>query len=111
MLHIRDSLAGDLRSPFDHNFALSVLEETGAAQPEYDSRFDRRSRWNRYGDAGDEKEQDARSVDFEVIEVSDAWRYLDQWVDIENRPVDFGKLPPAEGEVLPGGRAGRRGSG
>jgi hypothetical protein len=38
-----------------------------------------------------------------VIEVSDAWHYVDHWVDAQNRSVDFGKLPLNENEILPAG--------
>ena len=79
------------------------IEESGPAQPAYDSRYDRRSRWNRYRDADDEEGEDPSSEAFEVIEISEASRYVDQWVDVEDRPVEFGKLPLAEGELLPAG--------
>lgn len=51
----------------------------------------------------DEEEEAAVRDDFDVIEVSDAWHYVDHWVDAQNRSVDFGKLPLNENEILPAG--------
>jgi hypothetical protein len=76
------------------------IEESGPAQPNYDP-YDRRSRWGRRD--YEEKEEDAGSGDYEVVEVSDSSQYLDQWIDAQDRPVKFGKLPLHDGEVLPAG--------
>jgi len=78
------------------------LEENGPAQPDYDSHAYRGSRWRQYDEEGVEDE-DASSEDFEVIEVSDGSQHIDQWRDTQDRPVDFGKLPLEDGEVLPAG--------
>jgi hypothetical protein len=79
------------------------IEEYGPAEPKYDGGYGyrRRSRWRSYDD--EEVEEDASSDDFEVIEVSDGQQYIDQWVDAQDRRVDFGKLPLGEGELLPHG--------
>jgi hypothetical protein len=79
------------------------IEEYGPAQPKYDGGYGygRRSRWRSYDDEA--VEEDASSDEFEVIEVSDSSSYLDQWVDAQDRRVDFGKLPLGEGELLPHG--------
>jgi hypothetical protein len=79
------------------------IEETGPAQPDYEGGYGygRRRHWHRYDD--EEVKEDASSDSFEVIEVSDASRFIDQWVDTENRPVAFGKLPLEDGEALPAG--------
>lgn len=76
------------------------IEESGPAQPNYDCYQARRGRWGRYDD---DEGEDAGSDDFEVIEVSDSSQYVDQWVDPKDRPMDFGPLPLADGELLPAG--------
>jgi len=86
------------------------IEETGPAEPHFEmyGYGSWQSRW-RDDDGSDEEEdlaeEDEAAVraDFDVIEVSDAWHYVDHWVDAENRPVDFGKLPLKENELLPAG--------
>lgn len=75
------------------------IEESGPAQPAYDSY--RSSRRRRYRD--DDEDADVSSDEFEIIEVSDVSRYLDQWRDCGDRVIDFGKLPLADGEILPDG--------
>lgn len=74
------------------------IEESGAAQPNYDHYGSGRGRYY-----DEDEEDDEGSDDFEVIEVSDSWQYVDQWVDREGCPVDFGPLPLADGELLPAG--------
>jgi len=86
------------------------IEETGPAEPHFDMYESRgwRSGWqddnapDEDEDLEQEKEADGRD-DFDVIEVSDAWHYVDHWVDAQNRSVDFGKLPLKENELLPAG--------
>jgi hypothetical protein len=86
------------------------IEETGPAEPHFAMYGDGgwHSEWQDE-DASDEEddlaEEQAAAVhdDFEVIEVSDAWHYVDHWVDTQNRSVDFGKLPLKEDELLPAG--------
>ncbi len=78
------------------------IEESGPAQPDC-SAYERRGR-RRYHDYGDEEiEEDASGDDFEVIEVSDASWKIDQWVDAQDGPAEFGPVPLAEGELLPAG--------
>ncbi|MEW6159374.1 MAG: 2OG-Fe(II) oxygenase [Verrucomicrobiota bacterium] len=79
------------------------IEEYGPAQPHYelDYGYGRHRGWRRYD--YDEVEEDASSDSFEVIEVSDSSRHIDQWVDTQDQPVAFGKLPLEDGEVLPAG--------
>ena len=43
------------------------------------------------------------SDDYEVVEVSDGWCYVDQWVTTGDRAAGFGEVPIGEGEVLPVG--------
>ncbi|MCA1584989.1 MAG: hypothetical protein LC791_09530, partial [Acidobacteria bacterium] len=86
------------------------IAETGPAEPHFEmyGYGGRRSGWQD-DDGSDEEEdladeQEAAVHDgFDVIEVSDAWHYVDHWVDAENRSVDFGKLPLKENELLPAG--------
>ena len=83
------------------HLAIVHIEETGAAQPEYDP-YSRRYSGRRGYDEPEEKE-DVSSDSFEVIEVSDASQFVDEWCGLDGRPVDFGRLPLEEGEVLPAG--------
>jgi hypothetical protein len=79
------------------------IEESGPAEPDY-SAYQRRGRHRRYHAYGEEEvEEDVSSDDFEVIEVSDASRVIDNWVDGQDRPVEFGRVPLEEGELLPAG--------
>lgn len=78
------------------------IEEQGPAEPHYnDYAYRRRRRWRGYDE--DESEGEASSGSYEIIEVSDGSRHIDQWVDGEDRPVAYGELPLEEGEVLPAG--------
>jgi hypothetical protein len=79
------------------------IEESGPAQPDYEAGYGygRRGRWRDYDD--EDVEEDASSHSFEVIEVSDASRHIDQWVNPQDQPVAYGQLPLEEGEVLPAG--------
>lgn len=79
------------------------IEENGPAEPQYDPGYGygRRGRWRSYDE--EEVEEDASSDSFEVIEVSDGSRHIDQWVNTEDQPVAYGQLPLEEGEVLPAG--------
>ena len=74
------------------------IQEEGAAQLIYEPDF-RRSRWRHYDDDDGESEED----EFEVVEVSDSDRYIDNWVDFYGRPIDFGAIPLGDGELLPEG--------
>lgn len=81
------------------------IEESGSAEPEYDEgyRYGRRRYWDRYDDDDEEVDEDASSDSFEVIEVCDSSRFIDEWMDASDQPVAFGKLPLEECEVLPAG--------
>lgn len=79
------------------------IEESGPAEPDY-SAYARRGRRRQYYEYDDEEiEEDASSDDFEVIEVSDASWTIDQWVDAQDRPAEFGQVPLETGELLPAG--------
>lgn len=78
------------------------IEESGAAESNYGGYSRGGSRWDRYAEeAEDEKEE--YDEDFEVVEVFDASQHVDNWIDVENRKVDFGPVPVGEGELLPQG--------
>lgn len=79
------------------------IEESGPAQPDYEAGrgYGRRGRWRNYDD--EEVEEDASSDSFEVIEVSDGSRHIDQWVNAQDQPVAYGQLPLEDGEALPAG--------
>ncbi len=83
------------------------IEESGAAEPYFDEDYGKGRRSRRYDDMDEEIEEEdddeSASSDFEVIEVVDGSCYVDQWVDTEEREMDFGPLPIEEGEVLPAG--------
>jgi hypothetical protein len=86
------------------------IEESGSAEPYFDEDYAWRRR-SRYDDMGDDMDDDMDDEtddvddagDFEVIEVYDGSRYVDQWMDTQDRPVDFGAVPIEDGEVLPAG--------
>ena len=79
------------------------IEESGPAQPISNGDFGYGGyfHWQNY--YGEEVEEEVASDDFEVIEVSDSWRYIGEWVDTQDRRIDFGKIPLDEGELLPRG--------
>ena len=75
------------------------IEESGPAEyHDYGSRGPRGWGRSRY-----EQDEDARREEFEVVEVADGCSYIDNWLTLEDRTVDFGRLPLREGEVLPAG--------
>jgi hypothetical protein len=77
------------------------IEETGPAELNYEPQYGRRRRWGYYDD--EETQEDVDSGSFEVVEISDARYYVDQWRNLEDQSVAYGELPLAEGEVLPAG--------
>ncbi len=77
------------------------IEESGAAEPEFGSYRPRRRGWWR--DEDQEDEVDDASAGFEIIEVFDSRRYVDQWRDARDQPVEFGQIPLGPGELLPAG--------
>ena len=86
------------------------IGETGPAEPHFDmyGYGAWRSGWQEDEESDEEEDLDeekgaAVRDDFDVIEVSDAWYYVDHWVDAPNRSIDFGRLPLNENELLPAG--------
>ena len=49
----------------------------------------------------DEDGVEVGSDDFEIVEVSDGWCYVDQWISTEERAAGFGAVPIGDGEILP----------
>jgi hypothetical protein len=81
----------------DARLAVLHIEESGPAEVRYAP-----SRGRRYRDTfGDDDEIDAAG--YEVVEVSDCARYLDHWVGADGDSASFGRLPLADGELLPAG--------
>ena len=56
-------------------------------------------RGGRWHDDDDEEEEPEE--DYEVGEVCDSYAFIDEWRDSSNLPVEFGKIPLGENEVLP----------
>jgi hypothetical protein len=78
------------------------IEESGSAEPSYSDYRPRRR--GRYWETDDEESDDeGTDAEFEIIEVTDSWQYVDQWIDPLGRAVAFGKLPLQAGELLPKG--------
>jgi hypothetical protein len=73
------------------------IGESGAA--ELDDDYFSSSRGNRY-EYDEEADEDAG---FDTATVDDAWRYVDEWRDTEDRVAEFGRIPIAGGELLPAG--------
>jgi hypothetical protein len=76
------------------------IGESGAAEP--DAGYFYRSRRNRYYVDGDEEDND-ENASFAVATIDDTWQYVDAWRDTDDRLVEFGSIPLAGGELLPGG--------
>ena len=75
------------------------IEESGPAEyGDYEPRGAWGWRRSRY-----EQGEDANREEFEVVEVADGCRYIDNWLTLEDRNADFGELPLRQGEVLPAG--------
>ena len=87
-------LAAAQRAGCAVHLGIVHIEESGSAEPVYKPY--RGSSRRTYG-------EDLSGDDFSVIEVCDWERYVDQWVNTENRPAGFGRLPLEDGEVLPDG--------
>ncbi|HRI16021.1 MAG TPA: 2OG-Fe(II) oxygenase, partial [Verrucomicrobiota bacterium] len=77
------------------------IEESGSAEPKYFGYGSRSRRRGWHGD--DEDEADVESGEFEIVEVCDWRHYISQWRNGQDKPVDFGEIPIAPGELLPAG--------
>ncbi len=79
------------------HLAMVHIEESGWA--EHTGGFGRRRRRGRRYYADEDEGED----DFEIGEVCEIYRYIDQWRDSANRSVDYGEIPLEAGELLPEG--------
>ena len=72
------------------------IEESGGADADF-GYYSSRSRrgYYRYD------EMEVSSEDYEVIDVDGSEKYIDSWLDIQNRRMNFGKIPIETGELLP----------
>ena len=79
------------------------IGESGAAEPYFHMDYGRGRRWKRHYDDHDMAEDAETDGKFEVIEVYDSWRRIDQWMDTNDHAVEFGSLPIEDREILPAG--------
>jgi len=80
----------------DVHLAVMHIEESGPAEVQYAP-----TRGRPYRDDFDDI--DAAAVAYEAVEVSDSDRYIDNWVSPDGQARAFGRLPLADGELLPAG--------
>ncbi len=83
------------------HLAIVHIEESGAAEPNYDTYRPRG--WGSYHDDGDDEGEEADSDDFTVVEVSESSQFVSEWRNPRDQAMEFGKLPLAPGELLPFG--------
>ena len=72
------------------------IEESGSAEADFEYHSSR-SRRGYYVD----DEMDVESVDYEIVDICDSEKYIDGWMDSQNRLMDFGQIPIEKGELLP----------
>lgn len=75
------------------------IGESGAAECDYDTYRSRRYRYR--SDSGEDFSDEDSS--FTAVSVDDAWRYIDEWRDAEDRVIKLGQIPLGENELLPAG--------
>ena len=73
------------------------IEESGAAEMDYQPYQGRRGWYRHEDDCGIE------SDDFEIVDICDLNHWIDGWVNEEDNAVSFGAIPLEEGELLPKG--------
>jgi hypothetical protein len=84
------------------HLAVVRIGESGAAEVDDDDYYrSRRVRYRYDLEPDGELEGSERNVRFEAVTVDDGWQYLDEWSDRDDRPVEFGRVPLAGGELLP----------
>lgn len=71
------------------------IEESGAAEMDYQPYRGRRG-WYRHED-----DYGVESDDFEIVDVCDLSHWIDGWVNEEDHAVSFGAIPLEEDELLP----------
>lgn len=80
------------------------IGETGSAEADGDDYYSsRRSRYREYNQHHEDEEIEEDDMDFTVVTIDDAWQYLDEWRDTDDRVVELGRIPLTEGELLPAG--------
>jgi len=84
---------------------LAIVHIGEAGQAESDFGYSYGSRRRPYASYEDEDEEgfDDEDVSFTAASVDDDWQYVDQWRDTDDRVVGFGRIPLADGELLPAG--------
>jgi len=87
------------------HLAIVHIGESGAAELDYEDFYEsRRNRYRYYEDEEEEQEKDDdEGSGFDAVTVDDAWQYVDEWRDTDDRVVEFGRIPLASGELLPAG--------
>ena len=84
----------------DAHYAIHLgivhLKEGGSAEPHYDSYSYRRGGYDDYDD-------DDLSGSYDVVDIFETEKYIDGWINREDLPVDFGKIPFEDEELLPYG--------
>jgi hypothetical protein len=93
----------------DAHLGIVHIGESGSAEPD-DAFYG--SRWNRYrdydvADEEDDEEDGEEDEGFTATSVDDAWQYVDEWRDRDDRAVKFGRIPLGDGELLPAGALDR----
>lgn len=76
---------------------LVSITEAGPAEPDYDFYASGRRGYC------EEDGEDPAGTDYEVVEVSEAWQDITDWVSPEDRKSGFDRLPLAGDELLPEG--------
>ncbi len=92
------------------HLAIVHIGESGQAESDfgYSYRSHRRSYASYEDEEGFENGNDEiDDEDFIVESVDDAWRYMDEWRDADDHVVGFGRIPLADGELLPAGALDR----
>jgi 2OG-Fe(II) oxygenase superfamily len=87
------------------------ISEAGSAESQVDDYYSRGRRRYSYDDEDDENdegdedalEENVSDDDFEIVDVCESLCYVDQWVDAQDRHVEFGQIPLGDGELLPKG--------
>lgn len=84
------------------HLAVVHIGESGAAEINDDDYYrSRRARYRYNLQPDGESESEEQNTSFDAITVDDGWQYLDEWSDRDDRPVEFGCIPLADGELLP----------
>jgi len=84
------------------HLAIVHIGESGEAESDFGYSY--RSRRRSYASYEDDyNDIDNEDMDFTAASVDDVWRYIDEWRDTDDRVAAFGRIPLADGELLPAG--------